>query len=162
MSLQSMEDLFMHGLRDIYYAEKKIVESLPKLAKAVESDALREALESHLEETKGQVTRLEKVFENCDATAKGEKCPAIEGLVKETEEIMSETKDSEVLDAAILSCAQAVEHYEIARYGALAAWADMLGYTDSKKLLGETLEEEKNADSKLNTISSRLNRKAAA
>lgn len=152
MAIQTMEELFMHGLKDIYYAEKKILNALPKMVDAVDSQDLREALETHRKETEGQVRRLEQVFENRNARPEGEKCPAIEGLVEEDEEIVGETGDGRVASAAVLADAQAVEHYEIARYGTLCTWAKMLGDDDSFSLLAETLEEEKNADRILNDL----------
>ncbi|MEX2644544.1 MAG: ferritin-like domain-containing protein [Acetobacterales bacterium] len=162
MSVQNMKDLFIHGVQDVYYAEQRIVESLPKMADAVDSEELEQAFRSHLEETRGHVERLEKVFANLDMKPKGTKCPAIEGIIKESKEIMSEVKDKETLTAAILADAQAVEHYEIARYGTLCEWAKLLGEDDSHKLLQETLEEEKDADQKLNKIAkSSVNRRAA-
>lgn len=163
MAVQTMEDLFMHVLKDIYYAEKKILQALPKMAKAVDNAELRKAFETHLEETKGQVQRLEQVFQNCGKKAQGEKCEAIEGLIAEGEEAMSEVKDKDVLAAALLAGAQAVEHYEISRYGTLCAWAKRLGYDDSLKLLNETLDEEKNTDKLLTKIAEKaVNKKAAA
>jgi ferritin-like metal-binding protein YciE len=158
-----MEDLFEHGLKDIYFAEKKILEALPKVAGKVKSQTLRRAMEKHVEETREQVRRLDKVFKQCDLEPGGEKCPAIEGLVKEAEQAMSEIKDADVLSAALLSGAQAVEHYEISRYGTLCAWARMLGYDDSVPLLEETLEEEKNTDKILTDIAlEEVNEKASA
>ena len=162
MTVKTKEDLFMHTLRDVYYAEKRIVQGLPKMAKAVNSDALKTAFEDHLEETKGQVDRLEKVFSQRGAKAEGEKCPAIEGIIDEAEELMEEIKDTDVKSAAILAAAQAVEHYEIARYGTLCEWAEELGYDDSRKLLEETLKEEKSADEKLNKIAKENVNKQAA
>lgn len=163
MAVQTMEDLFLNCLKDVYYAEKQIVKALPKMAKAVKSKELRQAFEHHLEETRQQVKRLEQVFKNCGEKAEGEKCPAIEGLIEEGEEVMAETKDPEVRSAAILAGAQAVEHYEISRYGTLCAWAKQLGYDDSADLLAETLEEEKNADKTLTAIAEdEVNRRAAA
>ncbi len=163
MSVNTMDELFLHGLHDIYFAEKQIVKALPKMAKAVTSDELREAMETHLEETKGQVERLEKVFESIEEKAKGETCPAIEGLITEGEQLMKETKDKNVLSAGLLAGAQAVEHYEIARYGTLIAWARQLGHDEAAELLEETLAEEKNADRILNEIALReVNEDAAA
>ncbi len=163
MAVKTMEDLFLHGLQDVYFAEKQIVKALPKMAKAVKSDELRDAMETHLEETKGQVERLEKVFELIGESAKGTTCPAIEGLIEEGEELMSETKDKDVLSAGLLAGAQAVEHYEIARYGTLCAWARQLGHDEAAELLEETLAEEKNADRILNEIALReVNEEASA
>ncbi len=163
MAVQTMKELFLLGLQDIYFAEKEIVKALPKMAKAVASDELRDAFETHLEETKGQVKRLEKLFELIGEKAKGETCPAIEGLIEEGEELMKETKDKQVLSAGLLAGAQAVEHYEIARYGTLCAWARQLGHDDAAELLEETLAEEKNADRILNEIAlSEVNVQASA
>ncbi len=160
--MKNLEDLFHHLLRDIYYAEKQIVKALPKMAKATDNPDLKEALTHHLEETKGQVERLEKVFEIIGKTPRGEKCPAILGLVEEGEEVMEKGEDPEVIDAGLLAGAQAVEHYEISRYGTMIAWAEQLGHDDAAKLLKETLKQEKAADEKLNKIAmSAVNREAA-
>jgi ferritin-like metal-binding protein YciE len=163
MAVKTMEDLFLHGIQDIYYAEKQITQALPKMAKAVGKGDLAEAFEEHVKETRKQIDRLEKVFANCKQKAKGTECPAIDGMIKETEEIMEETEDDDVLSAALLAGAQAVEHYEIARYGTLCEWAQVLGYDDSAKLLKETLAEEKNTDRKLTRLAEKeVNRRAAA
>lgn len=163
MAVKTMEDLFLHGIQDIYYAEKQIVKTLPKMAKAVGSGELQEALQEHLEETRKQIERLEEVFANCDQKAKAKDCPAIDGLINEAEEIMEEVEDEDVLSAALLAGAQAVEHYEMARYGTLCEWAQVLGYDDSAKLLKETLAEEKNTDKKLTKLAEKeVNRRAAA
>ncbi len=163
MAVQSMKDLFLHGLQDIYFAEQQIVKALPKMAKAVDSEELRDAFETHLKETKGQVDRLEKVFKSIGEKAEGEECPAIEGLIEEGEDLIKETKDKTVLSAGLLAGAQAVEHYEIARYGTLVAWARMLGNDEAADLLEETLAEEKNADRILNEIALReVNEDASA
>jgi ferritin-like metal-binding protein YciE len=163
MSIKDLNDLFLHGLRDIYFAEKKIAQALPKMSKAVKSEKLREAFDAHLKETHTQIERLEKVFANCNVRAEGEECPAIEGLIEEGEHIMDEVEDDDVLSAALLADAQAVEHYEIARYGTLCEWAELLGHEENKRLLAETLEEEKNADRKLTKIAEeRVNDRAAA
>ena len=160
--IASMDDLFVHGLKDIYYAEKKIVKSLPKMIEKASSDELRKGFEQHLEETKGHVDRLEKVFEMIGEKPKSVECPAIDGIVEEAEETAGEVDDKEVLDAALASAAQAVEHYEISRYGTLIAWAKELGHDDCAKVLKETLEEEKATDAKLTKLAEeRLNRKAA-
>lgn len=163
MAVKTMEDLFLHGLQDIYYAEKKINKTLPKMADAVTSKDLAEAFRDHMKETEKQIDRLEKVFVNCNQKPKARECPAIDGMIEETEEIMEETKDEDVLSAALLAGAQAVEHYEIARYGTLCEWAQMLGYDDSVKLLKETLAEEKDTDKKLTKLAEKeVNRRAAA
>jgi ferritin-like metal-binding protein YciE len=160
--IETMDQLFLHGLQDIYYAEKKIVSALPKMIEKASSDELREGFETHLEETRGQVERLERVFEMCDEKPKTVQCPAIDGIIEEAEEISGEVDDESVLDAALAAAAQAVEHYEIARYGTLVAWARALGKDECAELLGETLEEEKATDEKLTRLAEKeLNRRAA-
>jgi ferritin-like metal-binding protein YciE len=162
MALKTMEDLFIHGLKDIYYAEKKLVQNLPKMAKKAESEDLAEAIEQHLKETQNQVTRLERIFKLCDMEPKGKKCHGIEGLLEEGKEIMEEAEDPNTLDAGMLAAAQAVEHYEISRYGTLIAWAEELGMREAVSLLKETLVEEKNADKLLSQLAEgKLNREAA-
>lgn len=149
---KGLNELFHDTLRDVYYAEKQILRALPKMARAVNSDELRQAMETHREETQGQVERLERVFEIIEKRASGKTCPAIQGLVEEGQEIIEEFKDSEALDAGVLAAAQAVEHYEIARYGALRTWAQQLGMEDAAQLLEETLEEEKKTDELLTQL----------
>jgi ferritin-like metal-binding protein YciE len=144
--MKTMDDLFLHHLKDIYYAEKQILKALPKMVKATKSPELAEAFETHRQETEGQVQRLEQIFEILDKPARGVKCEAIEGLVAEAKEVMDEAKESGVLDAGLLASAQAVEHYEIARYGTMRAWANQLGLSKAVKLLEQTLEQEKAAD----------------
>jgi ferritin-like metal-binding protein YciE len=162
MKIENLDDLFVHTLKDIYFAEHQIVKSLPKMIKTANSKELSKALEAHLEETKGQVERLDKVFKAIEVKAEGEKCPAIEGILEEADELMGSIKDPETRDAAMIGAAQAVEHYEITRYGTLIAWAELLGHKDAVKLLSQTLKEEHNADSKLSKIAeSKLNEKAA-
>lgn len=159
---KSLEDLFHENLKDIYYAERKILVALPKMAKAVNSEQLRAAFEKHVEETKGQVERLKQVFKMIEQSPKGKTCPAILGLVEEGEEVMEDFEDSPALDAGLLSGAQAVEHYEMARYGTLVAWAQQLGMPEAAKLLQQTLEEEKKTDALLNKLAeSAVNQKAA-
>jgi ferritin-like metal-binding protein YciE len=155
MPIKTMEELFLHGLEDLYFAEKQIVKALPKMAKAVKSRELKTAMEHHLKETREQVKRLEKAFKKLGEKAKGEECPAIEGLIEEGEKLMKETKDKDVVSAGLLAGAQAVEHYEIARYGTVVAWARLLGHEEIAELLEETLSEEKNADRVLNEIALR-------
>jgi ferritin-like metal-binding protein YciE len=152
MAVKTLHDLFVHTLGDIYYAENQILKALPKMAQQARSEDLREAFEQHLEETRGQVQRLEQVFQLVQQPAKGEKCDAIEGIIKEADGLMQEIEDDEVRDAGMLAAAQAVEHYEISRYGTLIAWAEELGLDDAIDLLEENLEEEKNADRLLNEI----------
>jgi ferritin-like metal-binding protein YciE len=152
MAVKSVNDLLLNELRDIYHAEKQLVKALPKMAKKAKSDELRQAFEHHLEETKGQVDRLEQVFEQLDARSSGKRCEAMEGLIEEAKEMMEDIKTPEVLDAALISAAQKVEHYEIASYGSVHALAEALGHKDAAKLLEETLGEEKAADQKLTQI----------
>ena len=159
---KSLEDLFVNLLKDIYYAEKQILKALPKMAKKADSDDLRQAFEHHLEETQGQVERLEQVFALCDLKPTAKTCAAIKGILEEGEEDMKEAKDPDVLDAGMIADAQAVEHYEIARYGTMVAWAKQLGMNDAAGLLEETLEQEHNADRTLTEIAEgSLNREAA-
>jgi ferritin-like metal-binding protein YciE len=162
--IQSMEDLLLHGLRDIYYAENQIAKSLPKLIDQATNRNLSKGLKDHLEETEKQITRLDQVFEKLGEAPKGVKCPAIDGLISEANDVVGEVADKEVLDAAIVGSAQSVEHYEIARYGTLIAWAESLGHDDIIRLLTTNLNEEKAADKKLSTIAVRkgVNRKAAS
>jgi ferritin-like metal-binding protein YciE len=160
--MKKLEDLFLHLLKDVYHAEKQAVRAMPKMAKTVESDELRRAFETHQEETVQQVQRLEQVFELVGKKPRAETCPAIQGLVEEAKEVMDGAEDPDVLDAGILAAAQAIEHYEIARYGTLRAWAEELGMKDAARLLQQTLDEEKKTDKLLSEIAvSRLNREAA-
>jgi len=149
---KALDELFHDTLKDIYYAEKKILSSLPKMAKAAQSPKLKAAFEKHEKETDGQIDRLEKVFEIIEAPARGKKCDAIEGILDEGKEIMDEYKGSPALDAGLLAAAQAVEHYEISRYGTLKAWAQKLGLEQAVALLEETLQQEKKTDADLTKI----------
>jgi ferritin-like metal-binding protein YciE len=149
---KTLEDLFHETLKDIYYAEKKILTALPKMAKAAQSEDLRAAFEKHEGETEGQVERLEQVFEIIEQPARGKTCDAINGLIDESKEFMKEFKGSSALDAALLAAAQAVEHYEISRYGTLKSWAQHMGLTQAVELLDETLEEEKRTDETLTEL----------
>jgi len=149
---KQLDALFHDALKDIYYAEKKILSALPKMAKAALSDDLRAAFEKHEGETETHVERLEQVFEMIDAKPQGKTCDAIMGLIEEGQEIMKEYKGSPALDAGLLAGAQAVEHYEIARYGTLKTWAEELGLQDAVQLLDETLQEEKATDDALTEI----------
>ena len=162
--IKTMDDLLLHGLKDIYYAENQIVKSLPKLIKKATNRDLTTGLKDHLEETKNQITRLDQVFEKMGEKPRGVQCPAIDGLIKEADEVAGEVADKDVLDAAIVGSAQAVEHYEIARYGTLIAWAESLGRDDVILLLTTNLNEEKAADKKLSSVAVRkgVNRKAAS
>jgi ferritin-like metal-binding protein YciE len=159
---KSLEDLFLENLKDIYYAERKILVALPKMAKAVNSDDLRTAFEKHVRETEGQVDRLKQIFKMLKQEPKGKTCPAILGLVEEGEEVMEDFEDSPALDAGLLSGAQAVEHYEISRYGTMVAWAEQLGMKPAVQLLKQTLEEEKKTDALLSKLAeAAINQKAA-
>jgi ferritin-like metal-binding protein YciE len=147
-----LEDLFHETLKDIYYAEKKILTALPKMAKVAQSEELKAAFMKHEGETEGQVERLEQVFEIINQAAKGKTCDAINGMVDESQEIIKEFKGSAALDAGLLASAQAVEHYEISRYGTLKSWAEQLGLQEVVDLLDETLEEEKKTDEALTQL----------
>ena len=164
MAVRNLNDLFLHGLKDIYYAERQILRALPKMAKKADSDQLRSAFEEHRGQTEEQIHRLQQVFEAIGKAPRGVKCQAIEGIIEENEEIMGEVEDENTLDAAMIASAQSVEHYEISRYGTLIAWARELGM-DRKvvDLLSQTLEEEKETDQKLTRLAEeRQNRKAKA
>ena len=161
--MKSLEDLFINLLKDMYYAEKQILKALLKMAKQADSSELRRAFEHHFKETEGQVERLEQVFALCDTKATGKTCPAIKGILEEGAEDMKEAADADVLDAGMIADAQAVEHYEIARYGTLIAGANQLGMREAATLLNQTLEQEYNADRTLTELAeSSLNRQAAA
>src|SRR6201996_1125566 len=149
---KTLDDLFEDTLKDIYYAENKILKALPKMAKAAHSDELKAAFQKHLRETEGQVSRLEKVFKLIDVAPKGKKCEAIEGIIEEGAEIMKEFKGAPALDAGLISAAQAVEHYEMARYGTLKRWAEQMGRDDAVRLLNATLDEEKKTDETLTEL----------
>jgi len=162
--IKTMDDLLLHGLQDIYYAEKQIVKALPKLIDKATNRDLSKGLKDHFEETKNQIARLDQVFQKLGEQPKGAKCPAIDGLITEADELAADVADKEVLDAGIVGSAQSVEHYEIARYGTLIAWAEALGRDDLVRLLTTNLNEEKAADKKLSTVAVRkgVNRKAAS
>lgn len=158
---KTLEDLFLDTLKDIYYAERKILKALPKMARGAQSDKLKQAFEKHKDETEGQVERLQQIFEILGKRAQGKTCPAIDGIIEEGEEIMDEFKDTPALDAGLVSAAQAVEHYEITRYGTLKRWAQMLGMNDAAKLLDQTLAEESKTDEDLTAFAdSSANQKA--
>jgi ferritin-like metal-binding protein YciE len=160
---KTLEDLFHDTLKDIYFAEKKILSTLPKMAKAAQNEELRAAFEKHRSETEGQVQRLEQVFAIIEKKPQAQTCAAIVGITDEGAEIMEEYKGSPALDAGLLAAAQAVEHYEISRYGTLKAWADELGLDDAAQLLEETLEEEEATDEALTEIAkSAINQQAEA
>jgi ferritin-like metal-binding protein YciE len=163
MSLDSLQALFLEELKDIYHAEKQLVQALPRLAKAATTPQLQQAFTSHLEETKGQVQRLEQIFKELGQAARGKRCKGMEGLVEEGKEIMEEEGEGPVIDAALIASAQKVEHYEIAAYGCLRTYAQMLGHENAARLLAETLAEEEAADEKLNAIAEgQVNASAAA
>lgn len=152
MAAKTLDDLFYETLKDIYYAERKISKTLPKMASGAQNEQLKKAFLEHKEETDGQIERLQQVFELIGKRARGKTCDAIEGIISEGEEILEEFKGTPALDAGLLAAAQAVEHYEIARYGTLKAWAEQLGLTEAAKLLGETLKEESATDAKLSKL----------
>jgi ferritin-like metal-binding protein YciE len=159
---KTLQDLFLETLKDMYHAEKQILRALPKMAKAARSDELRQAFETHRAQTEGQVERLEQVFEMLGKAARGKPCEAIQGLVEEGKEVMEDFKNSAALDAGLLAGAQAVEHYEISRYGTLKAWATQLGMRDAVRLLDQTLQEEKETDELLTRLAEgTLNQQAA-
>jgi ferritin-like metal-binding protein YciE len=149
---KTLDDLFEETLKDIFYAEKKILGAPPKMAKAAQSEELKAAFEKHQRETEQHVSRLEQVFELIEAAPRGKKCEAIEGIIEEGADIIKEFKGAPALDAGLVSAAQAAEHYEIARYGTLKRWAEMMGLSNAVELLEETLEEEKNTDAALTQL----------
>lgn len=163
MKIHNLQDLFLHTLRDVYYAEKQIAKALPGMAKKADSPDLRNAFTQHEAETQGQIERLEAVFESLGEDAKGVKCYAIEGILKEATEIMDDCDDPNALDAGMIAAAQAVEHYEITRYGTLVSWAQTLGHSQAATVLQATLDEEKATDAKLTALAEpTLNRQAVA
>jgi len=153
---KQLDEMFHETLKDIYFAEKKILTALPKMAKAAHSEDLRAAFEKHAEETDAQIGRLEQVFEMIGQSPKGKTCEAIMGLIDEGKEVMTDFKNSPAHDAGLLAAAQAVEHYEISRYGTLKTWAMKLGLRDAARLLDETLTEEKNTDSSLTKLATTI------
>jgi ferritin-like metal-binding protein YciE len=157
MTLHTLEDLFLHELQDLYDAENQIVKALPKMAKSASSPELKRAFENHAVETKTQVERLTQVFEQLGKSAKGKKCEAMKGLLAEGEDLMGENAEPEVLDAALIASAQKVEHYEIAGYGTVREWAQILGHTEAAELLNQTLDEESATDEKLSSIAKKIN-----
>lgn len=160
MSVETMQELLIDELKDLYSAEKQIVRALPKLAKAVSSPELQQALLSHLEETKGQVSRLEKISEIVGKKLTGKTCVGMKGVLEEGSEVLEDTDKGIVRDAALIAASQRVEHYEMAGYGAAREFAKLLGHSDIAALLDETLTEEKNADKKLSVISKQINAEA--
>jgi ferritin-like metal-binding protein YciE len=160
--IKKMDDLFVHTLRDIYYAEMQIEKALPDMIEKATDPALKLAFKTHLGETKNHVKRVEQVFKMHGVEAKGVDCPAIDGIIEEAEDVAGEVDDKKVLDAALIAAAQAVEHYEMTRYGTLIAWAKQLGRDDCASVLQQNLEKEKGADQKLTSLAeSAVNRKAA-
>jgi ferritin-like metal-binding protein YciE len=161
--MKTFEDLFMHSLQDIYYAEHQIEKALPDMVKKASDPQLKKGFRTHLRQTKGQIKRLDQAFKKLKRKPEGTKCPAIDGIIDEAKEIAGEVDDKMVLNAALIAAAQAVEHYEITRYGTLSAWAKLLGRGDVARLLAANLKEEKATDKKLNGIAKqKINRKALA
>ena len=160
--IQSMDDLLLHGLHDIYYAEQQITQALPQMIELATNRDLSQGLKSHLEETKKQIERLDQVFKKLGKTPESTHCPAIDGLIKEANQTAGEVEDKSVLDAAIVASAQAVEHYEIARYGTLKEWARVLGHDEAAAMLGEILDMEKAANNKLTGLAVQEINKASA
>ena len=160
--IKTMDDLFVHTLKDIYYAEHQIMKALPGMVEKASDAGLKQGFQSHLAETKTHISRLEQVFKMHGVAAEGVDCPAIDGILEEANEIAGEVEDKKVLDAALIAAAQAVEHYEMTRYGTLIAWAKQLGRPDCASVLEQTLKEEKAADTKLTGLAERgINAKAA-
>jgi ferritin-like metal-binding protein YciE len=161
--IETVEELFLHNLQDIYYAEHQIEKALPDMVAKASDAELKKGFRTHLKQTKGQIKRLDRAFKMIKSLPQGTKCPAIDGIIEEANDIAGEVADKMVLNAALIGAAQSVEHYEIARYGTLVAWAKLLGRNDVAKLLAMNLKEEKATDKKLNAIAKRkINRKAAA
>jgi ferritin-like metal-binding protein YciE len=158
---KTLDDLFHETLKDIYYAERKILKALPKMARAAQDEKLKAAFQQHKDETEGQVERLQQVFEIIGKRPRAKTCPAIDGIVEEGEEIMEEFKGSPALDAGLLAAAQAVEHYEISRYGTLKAWAQQMGLTEAVTLLDATLQEESKTDEALTKLAEKAVNSAA-
>ena len=152
MPVKSVQDLFVEELRDIHSAERQLTKALPRMAKAAQSPQLRQAFERHLKETEGQIERLDRIFKELDARATGKRCKGMEGLLEEGKEMMEEEGDASVIDAGLISAAQRVEHYEIAAYGCVRNYADMLGYKNAARLLQQNLDEEEAADKKLTEL----------
>jgi ferritin-like metal-binding protein YciE len=162
-SASTLHDAFLDELRDLYNAEKQLTRALPKMAKAATSAALVDAFESHLQETLGQIERLEQVFESLGETARGKQCDGIAGIIEEGKDIMSEDFDEATMDASLIAAGQRAEHYEMAAYGTVLAWAKAMGHREAAKLLQQTLDEEKAADEKLSSLAeSGINERAAA
>jgi ferritin-like metal-binding protein YciE len=161
--IKTLNDLFVHQLQDIYYAEKQLVKALPSMAEKATDKQLKQGLLEHLDQTRTHVQRLEEVFRMHDAEIKAVNCPAIDGIIEEANEVAGEVADKEVLDAALINAAQAAEHYEITRYGSLIAWARQLGRNDCASVLQQTLDEEKTTDRKLTSLAEgKVNLRAAS
>lgn len=160
MRENGLRELYLDELRDLYSAENQLVKALPKMAKASESEELRDGFEQHLEQTKGHVQRLEQIFEALDESPKGKKCAGMEGLIKEGSEVIEEDFEGALMDAALIGAAQRVEHYEIAAYGTVVAFAEQLGESEHASLLKQTLDEEKETDEKLTSLSEQINSEA--
>lgn len=161
--IKTMDDLFVHQLQDIYYAEKQLLKALPKMAGKASEPALKQGFEEHRKQTEVHVQRLEEVFKMHGAEVKAVTCPAIDGIIEEADETASEVADKRVLDAALINAAQAAEHYEIVRYGSLIAWARQLGRNDCASVLQQTLDEEKQTDAKLTSLAEgKVNLRAAS
>ena len=163
-NIKTIDDLFLHSLQDIYYAEHQIAKAMPNMIEKATNPGLKAGFEAHLEETKNQISRLDQVFEKLGQKPKGIDCPAIDGIIKESDEVAGEIDDKSVMDAALITNAQAVEHYEINRYGTLIAWAESLGHEEVVRLLTTNLNEEKATNTKLTTLAVRkgVNSKASA
>jgi len=161
--IKNMDDLFLHQVQDIYYAENQILKALPKMIDKATDSHLKTGLRSHMKETKEHVARLDQVFKSLGEKPQGHTCPAIDGIIAEAEEVAGEVEDKHVLDAAIIAAAQAVEHYEISRYGTLLAWAEQMGHKQHLATLQKTLDEEKMADKNLTSMAeSKINHRAAS
>ncbi|MGO4707102.1 ferritin-like domain-containing protein [Microvirga sp. 2MCAF38] len=162
-SEKNLDDLFLHTLKDMYFAEKQILKALPKMEKATATDELKKAFAHHRQQTETQIDRLDRVFEIIGARAQGVTCEAIKGIIEEGEDVMGKFEDSTALDAALVAAAQAVEHYEISRYGTLRTWAEQLGLEDAAKLLDQNLAEERETDKLLSKMAkASVNQRAAA
>ena len=161
MKLNSLQELYVEQLRDLYDAENQLIKALPKMMEGAGSEELRDALNEHLEVTRQQATRLEQIFEGLGEKSKGEKCKGMEGLIKEGSQVLEESEDDDTRDAAIIAAAQRVEHYEIAGYGTVRTYANLLGDEEAVGLLEQTLEEEKEADQKLTELAEQINVEAA-
>jgi ferritin-like metal-binding protein YciE len=162
VKVNSLQELYVDELKDLYDAENQIIKALPKMIDAASSEELQNALTEHLEVTREQAKRIEQIFQNMGEKLKAEKCKGMEGVIKEGAEILSEDMDENVKDAAIISAAQRVEHYEMAGYGTVRTWANLLGESEAEELLQETLDEEKEADEKLNQLAEQINVQAEA